>query len=67
MSYDGLFEPKNFDWDMLNMWTSSGLTADPWGSGDSIGLASQSGDDINQGSGYFNQSHDHHNNDGNQQ
>ncbi|KAI7969786.1 hypothetical protein EIK77_006734 [Talaromyces pinophilus] len=55
MSYDGLFEPNNFDWDMPDMWMSSGLTADPWGSGDLIGLPLQESDDINQSSGYFNQ------------
>lgn len=67
MSYDGLFEPNNFDWDMPNMWMSSDLTADPWGSGDLMGLPLQEGDEINQSSGYFNQNLDRQNNEGYQQ
>ena len=67
MSYDGLFEPNNFDWDMPNMWMSSDLTADPWVSGDLMGLPLQEGDEINQSSGYFNQNLDRQNNEGYQQ
>lgn len=68
MSYDGLFEPNNFDWDMPNMWMSSDLTADPWSSGGLMGLPLQGGDDgLDQSSGYFSQNHDHQKNDGYQQ
>jgi hypothetical protein len=72
MSYDTLFEPANFEWDMPTMWMSSGLTADPWDSADLMGLPLQGGNDgadggIIHGSGFFNQNHDYQNDDGYQQ
>ena len=42
------------------MWMSSGLTGDPWGSENLMGLPMQGDDDgVNQGPGYFDQNHDY--------